>query len=419
MAAKYSLGVVLYSVMLSSTAMTQPERSGTQNAFGIWLVGATKDSVSLCASYSVSFSRLVFLRSEEISNPFTTTLGFSANFIDSMTGKSYYAFKRKEINAMTFERTASVSDRAGDFVLVTLPRSSFRVAFELGDERQGIIYAHRGLTTDLTVPGNSMGESVIFMDSVAGDRYHPTIPAGVVMFPGPMNFILTNGDTSPAGARAELQTAAGKHIAFLKLKATRRRMIPVTNGDSFYFIAQPDPGYKVREGYLKMDTLTEGRYKLRIQSGGSQDSLLFNYWWSNKPGSLRHFETAFMLLKYIVPDSEYSAMESGNDKERREKFDSFWKLKDPTPGTTYNELETQYYERADYANEHFPTAASRNGAFTDRGKAYILYGKPESTKRVFKDNATLEIWDYPKLRRSLIFKEEGFGDFHLYQTEKL
>src|SRR5450432_1710101 len=64
-----------------------------------------------------------------------------------------------------------------------------------------------------------------------------------------------------------------------------------------------------------------------------------------------------------------------NDEERDNFIEQFWLRRDPTPDTVENEFKEEHYERIAYANEHF--AAGVPGWKTDRGKMYIMYGKPD------------------------------------------
>lgn len=170
---------------------------------------------------------------------------------------------------------------------------------------------------------------------------------------------------------------------------------------------------------MMIDTLDEGDYELRISTRRRSEVFHFKYLWLDKPSTLRDFEMALSLFKYIAPDSVYLKLNSGTEAEKKEKFDFFWKDRDPTPETAYNEVEAQYYERVYYANREFATLRNSNGAFTDRGKAFILFGKPGSVQRELRNDGTYEMWNYPNLKRSLVFKERGFGEFKLYQTERL
>jgi GWxTD domain-containing protein len=79
---------------------------------------------------------------------------------------------------------------------------------------------------------------------------------------------------------------------------------------------------------------------------------------------------------YIISDEERDAFKRlSNDEERDNFIEQFWLRRDPTPDTIENEYKEEHYERIAYANEHF--AAGIPGWKTDRGKMYILYGKPD------------------------------------------
>ena len=79
---------------------------------------------------------------------------------------------------------------------------------------------------------------------------------------------------------------------------------------------------------------------------------------------------------YIISDEERDAFKRlSNDEERDNFIEQFWLRRDPTPDTVENEFKEEHYERIAYANEHF--AAGVPGWKTDRGKMYIMYGKPD------------------------------------------
>ncbi len=141
--------------------------------------------------------------------------------------------------------------------------------------------------------------------------------------------------------------------------------------------------------------------------------------WLDKPFTLLNFTLTHSLFKYISPDSMYSNINSGGRGQIREKFDSFRKSHDPTPGIAFNRLEAEYHEREDYTFEHYRSFATRKGAATNRGKTYVLFDKPESVRREFRSDWASEIWNCPNLQRSLVFKEENFGEFKLCQTETI
>ena len=60
-------------------------------------------------------------------------------------------------------------------------------------------------------------------------------------------------------------------------------------------------------------------------------------------------------------------------------FITFWKRRDPTPGTEANELLDEYFRRVNYAEENFGTYT--DGWKTDRGMVYITFGPPDDVER--------------------------------------
>jgi GWxTD domain-containing protein len=81
-------------------------------------------------------------------------------------------------------------------------------------------------------------------------------------------------------------------------------------------------------------------------------------------------------VRYIITPEEEAVFKSlSNDEERDNFIENFWLRRDPTPDTPENEFKDEHYRRIAYANEHF--AAGIPGWKTDRGRIYIMYGKPD------------------------------------------
>ena len=81
-------------------------------------------------------------------------------------------------------------------------------------------------------------------------------------------------------------------------------------------------------------------------------------------------------VRWIISDEERAAFKQlSNDEERDAFIENFWLRRDPTPDTAENEFKEEHYRRIAYANEHF--AAGIPGWRTDRGRIYIMYGKPD------------------------------------------
>ncbi|MBN1449231.1 MAG: GWxTD domain-containing protein [Bacteroidetes bacterium] len=164
-----------------------------------------------------------------------------------------------------------------------------------------------------------------------------------------------------------------------------------------------------------------GGYILEVvaSQGNQRDSISFptRIYWRNMPRSLRNIEFAIDAMRYILTREEYQEMKRGDEAEMQQRFRAYWAAKDATPETMYNEMMTEYFRRVDEAIDTFRTLYERNGAMTDRGKVYILFGPPEETQRMLNsDGPAEETWYYPSLNKTFRFIDrERSGDFKLYE----
>ncbi len=79
---------------------------------------------------------------------------------------------------------------------------------------------------------------------------------------------------------------------------------------------------------------------------------------------------------YIISDAERAVFLKLTTDEERDRFiEQFWLRRDPDPNTLENEFKEEHYRRLQYANDRF--AAGVPGWKTDRGRVYIVFGKPD------------------------------------------
>ncbi|MEJ5304521.1 MAG: GWxTD domain-containing protein [Ignavibacteria bacterium] len=178
---------------------------------------------------------------------------------------------------------------------------------------------------------------------------------------------------------------------------------------------------KINTGYrysiFPLDTLDliEGEYDLKNSQATKSKKIFVR--WIGKPEYLKNPEKAFRIMKYLF-ENDNIEKELIDGKDRVRKFYSIWKKFDPTPNTPFNELLAEFYRRADYASFEFKSVSQPDGALTDRGKIYIIYGKPDSIERNFsKDGRALEIWTYNSNRnlKFTFFDENKNGNYILQQ----
>jgi GWxTD domain-containing protein len=79
---------------------------------------------------------------------------------------------------------------------------------------------------------------------------------------------------------------------------------------------------------------------------------------------------------YIISPDERSAFLQLQTNEEREQFiEQFWLRRSGNPDLPDNDFKEEHYRRIAYANEHF--ASGIPGWKTDRGRIYIIWGKPD------------------------------------------
>jgi GWxTD domain-containing protein len=87
-------------------------------------------------------------------------------------------------------------------------------------------------------------------------------------------------------------------------------------------------------------------------------------------------------VRWIITDQEHADFKKlSNNKQRDQFIERFWDRRNPNPGAPENDFKEEHYRRLSYVNQHF--AQGVPGWKTDRGKFYVMYGKPEFILREF------------------------------------
>ncbi len=175
----------------------------------------------------------------------------------------------------------------------------------------------------------------------------------------------------------------------------------------------------LRFNIFALDTLElyEGKYILTSEQNRSINKE-FEVRWIDKPEYLKNLDKATKILKYVFDDDKLLEKSRGDKDLYIHEFYKLWKKYDPTPATAFNELLFQFYKRADYASFEYRSVSQTDGALTDRGKIYIIYGQPSNIERNFsKDGRAIEVWTYnsSKNLKFIFFDENKNGDYILQQ----
>ncbi len=128
-------------------------------------------------------------------------------------------------------------------------------------------------------------------------------------------------------------------------------------------------------------------------------------------------------VAYIITKDERDAFLKLTTDEAREKFiETFWEIRNPSPGSPANSYKDEIYQRIAFADARFGIGSGVEGWRTDRGRTYITLGPPQQ-KQVLRNSANLfpiEIWFYgganpalPPFFYVMFYQREG-GDYRFY-----
>ncbi|GEM_PF-611452 len=177
--------------------------------------------------------------------------------------------------------------------------------------------------------------------------------------------------------------------------------------------------------HIDADTLEQGTYAMELTVRAGSDVKTVNHSftirWIGMPSSLGFFPMAISAMQHVLGEEEFKTLKSAAAQKQRKLFTEYWKKRDATPRTAYNEVMEEYLRRVDHAARTFGTLRDENGIKSDRGKAYILYGPPTTIERkLLPAGPPQEIWIYANLQKRLTFADPSrSGDYRLLRAEEL
>lgn len=131
------------------------------------------------------------------------------------------------------------------------------------------------------------------------------------------------------------------------------------------------------------------------------------------------------VTSYIMLKQEKEVfLQLTHSRDRDAFIETFWKQRDPTPGTPKNEYREEHMRRYLHANKFFKRGSVREGWMTDMGRYYILLGEPTSKERFYGTLGLYpcEVWYYygdpakglPAYFGLVFYQKGGAGEFRLY-----
>jgi GWxTD domain-containing protein len=438
------------SILLSfSGVRAQEEREGKGERPSIFheainlIVADDTTKSRIDFNFNIPSEFFVFVRSESNPNDFIARGEISVEIIDSHDFSVARDIIHKELHeseAITAEGKKRVPVQ-GNFSF-TLAPGSYHTLFEVSDLESRRRFEDRDPSLTLERFGNSaqIFSTLFFLNRLeiendSAAKAYPVNLGGDAIFG--QNFVVffqSMGSQDTSGrVRYSIHKLDTKDERVAILEDSVRpnprlvdRSLKALGGDSslVYSLRSKKTGVHVNTYAIQVraDTLQWGRYDIEVRgSGGTVSRKSFAIRWLDMPRTLRNRDLANEALRYVMSDSDFSEFMGHSDDEKRHAFEAFWKKRDPTPLTAYNEAMAEYYRRCDHAMESFSTLSQANGIKTDRGKVYILYGPPTRTDRVLNPStAPQETWYYDALRMKFVFVDQSrSGNYRLFSSEKL
>jgi GWxTD domain-containing protein len=102
-------------------------------------------------------------------------------------------------------------------------------------------------------------------------------------------------------------------------------------------------------------------------------------------------------IKYIVDSRTLDIYDQLDLIGKQNFMENFWKERDPSPDSPFNEFKHEYLRRWQFVNDKFGNESSnREGWQSDRGRIYLIHGSPTDIERYYGERASKdhEIWVY-------------------------
>lgn len=249
------------------------------------------------------------------------------------------------------------------------------------------------------------------MEQIARERRRADgEPAPLVMLP---ELQLEGGDAvDPDASAAEL---LGVRPAEESAVEAGRITLEAADGPAGAYLAVLDLGGRDLENGTYV---LEARVKVGDETAESRTR--FTTHWRNMPISLNDIDVAIENLEFLIGRGPAKDLRKGKRSEKIERFRAFWKERDPTPGTEFNELMAEYYRRIDYAAFEYRTGGEPvpNGLETDRAKVYVLNGPPDSVERDFpRGGGVREVWAYDDGKRFVFEASSSVDEFKIVDSD--
>ena len=397
----------------------------------------TMDSINILFCYSFIYDGLIFQKTAN--DRYFAVPNLEATFRDNDGIIRRRLLTNDTVWTDYFDETTSKTTSFSNISTFTLPLSDYRISVRLNNGKSS-----RNITLESKIQGFA---ALTKTETILQPFFMQPLNVNAVYFPFlSNNYIPFSAKNFTVFIPVSIQKTA-ENVAFdykIERKEMQERGIrwgdfysisgrceliknanfvaTKTNDDIHISLTQDN---YVTVGYdfalLKIDVSTAhfspANYSLSIKNNKTHQEQNFDFEvrWNDVPFSLINPDFAAEQMHLILTDSEHRRLTRGNSTEIFNNILNYWRERDPTPTTEYNEAMTEYFRRVDYAIVNFQTLTQREGAKTDRGKVHILNGKPDRIENIMHERRSREVWIYTQLQKTYIFDLISVGVFKLVE----
>jgi GWxTD domain-containing protein len=419
------LGIIFTTLTLSQNYSNPTDQTDSPNSRYLFsevnLFPAANDTWVFNYSFRIPYNHLVFVKDD---NSYDAGFTLAVEITDSLGNFVDRQIKEDKIKAINYRETDSDVLSYQGFLSFHLPKGN---------------YTFLPLITDINSRSELKLKKIII--STLTDKYKYLLPPQVLnskksICGGEEKSVLTNYDGFVPFSKNNFDLIIPAVDTTLKnIKSI------ITNNDDTVFNDRLTQSSVFCMNYQKCDSqivigaagdaaptrnyvlkelcnlLNEGSLTFQFFRDDEQKPFVTLYGrciWFDKPFSLMNPEFAIRMLKYTTSEDDISKLLGAKEKDYLKVLYKFWKKYDPTPSSQYNEVMTEYYKRIDYAAENYSALSNKKGFDTDRGKVYIMFGKPKKIERASNnDGKIVETWYYDKQKKYIFVDKQGTGEFSL------
>jgi len=407
---------------------------------------STMDSISILFSYSFIYDGLVFQKTND-ERYFSTPI-LEATFRDKNGIIRRRLLTNDTIWTDDFSETNSKTKTFSNISIFTLPVSNYNISVRLNNGKssrnitlESKIQGFDSLTKTETILSPFFVQPAIVQPTIEvleknnNTIYFPFLSNNYIPFSArnftvfvPVSIQKTNNDATYS-YKIERKEANARSISWgdfysisgdLELLKNPIIEAAITNNEIQISLMQDNYidenfDFGLLRADVSMDRFSPANYSINIKNNktNQEQSFDFEVRWNDIPLSLVNSEQALENMYLILTDSEYKQLKKGNRTEIFNNILNYWRQRNPTPTREYNEAMVEYFRRVDYASQNYQTLTQKEGAKTDRGKVYILNGKPDKIENEMVDRRSREIWTYNQLQKRYIFDLISAGVFRL------